>query len=74
MRPASAAVRADEAQVAYAVDVSGTRGAALDAALLATVEDGKIIPVSIDEFDTRYGGGSGGGISASAAMVRGLGC
>lgn len=71
---ATRATSADAADVAVAVDVSGSRGAALNAALLATVEDGKIIPVSIDEFDTRYGGGPSGGITASAAMVRGLGC
>lgn len=58
---------------ASAVDTSGSRGATLDEAVIATVENGKIIPVSIDEFDARFSG-SGGGLSASAAMTRCLGC
>ncbi len=41
--------------------------------MLAVLQDGKLLSVTVDDVGAVIGGG-GGGISASAVMVRGLGC
>lgn len=71
--------RALRAAGVVSTDVSGaagnTVGTLTGSSIIAVVQDGRIFGTTVDDIGTVIGGGSGGGgLSASAAMVRCLGC
>lgn len=70
--------RALRAAGTISTDVSGaagnTVGSLTGSSIIAVVQDGRIFGTTVDDIGTVIGGGSGGGLSASAAMTRCLGC